>query len=191
MAGFFKRLISKFQKKHPDLQETITTQNQQQANKVLTDVASQDKFNESLKKSATVFSSHIQELSAKFKKVDQAFIDQLEETLISFDMGPVVASDLTEKIVSEIKYHNVTDPALIKQIIVDQIFIYYIQDSRINTGLNLVKGKVNVVLMMGANGVGKTTTIAKLANMLQKLGYKVLLVAGDTFRAGAIEQLNI
>lgn len=191
MAGFFKRLISKFQKKHPDLHQTITDQNRQQVNKVLTDPASQEKFNASLKKSATVFSSHIQALSAQFKQVDQAFVEQLEETLIGFDMGPVVTQDLVEKIVAEIKYHNVIAPHLIKQIIVDQIFIYYIQDSCINTGLNLVKGRVNVVVMMGANGVGKTTTIAKLAHLLTQLGYRVLLVAGDSFRAGAIEQLSV
>ncbi|MDQ0514063.1 fused signal recognition particle receptor [Mycoplasmoides fastidiosum] len=190
MAGFFKRIINKLTKK-PNLEKELIQQNQAKADKVLVNVASQEKFNESLKKSATAFSQLVDQVAKDFKQVDDNFVQDLEDVLISFDIGPVTATKITEAIVDEIKYHNVKDVKLIKEIIVDKIFVSYIQDSILDTGLNIRPNQTNVILVMGANGVGKTTTIAKLANMLVKQNKKVLLVAGDTFRAGAIEQLMI
>ncbi|WP_391592004.1 Signal recognition particle receptor FtsY [[Mycoplasma] cavipharyngis] len=190
MANFFKRLIDKMKKK-PDLEKQLIKQNEAKAQKILVNVASQKKFNESLKKSATSFSNLINDITKEFKTVDQNFIQNLEDTLISFDIGPITATKITEAIVDEIKYHNVKDLELIKEIIVDKIFVSYIQDNILDTGLDIQPDRLNVILVMGANGVGKTTTIAKLAYMLIKQNKKVLLAAGDTFRAGAIEQLMI
>lgn len=189
MAGFFKKLIQKFKDKQ-DLQKVIAKQNQNQADKVLANSKIQEEFNQSLKKSASVFANFVNQFSKEFKQVDQNFIDQLEEVLIGFDVGPALTTKIVEKIVYEIKYHNVKDPKLIKEIIVDQILINYIQDSIIDNELKLASDRTNVILIVGANGVGKTTTIAKLAYLIKNLGKSVLLVAGDTFRAGAIEQLT-
>ena len=88
-------------------------------------------------------------------------------------------------------YQKVNDPELIKSIIIDKIFIYYIQDTEINTEINLKQNQTNVVLVVGVNGVGKTTSIAKITKKFINENKKVLLVAGDTFRAGAVEQLKV
>ena len=88
-------------------------------------------------------------------------------------------------------YQKVNDPDLIKSIIIDKIFIYYIQDTEINTAINLKENQTNVVLVVGVNGVGKTTSIAKITKKFIDENKKVLLVAGDTFRAGAVEQLKV
>lgn len=190
MAGFFKRLMDKIKKK-PSLEKELIKQNIAKSKKILVNVASQEKFNQSLKKSATAFSTFIDDISKNYKQVDDQFVEELEDVLISFDMGPVAASKITNEIVDEIKYHNVKDPKLIKEIIVDKIFVSYINDSIVDTGLNIQPNRTNIILIMGANGVGKTTSIAKIASMLLKSKKKILLIAADTFRAGAIEQLNI
>ncbi|EGZ30839.1 signal recognition particle-docking protein FtsY [Malacoplasma iowae 695] len=98
---------------------------------------------------------------------------------------------IVDAIRDEINFQNVKDPKLIKEIIVDKIFTYYIQDTNVNTFLNVKNDRTNVILVTGVNGVGKTTSIAKIANKFKKEKKKILLVAGDTFRAGAVEQLNV
>lgn len=191
MAGFFQKLINKFKDQKPNFQKIITAQNAIQEAKANQGQPTTTQFNQSLKKSASVFATFMQEIAQEFKVVDQKFINQLEDVLISFDLGPSLSQKILTQIINEIKYHNVTHPHLIKEIVVDQIFIHYIQDAIIDTELKIVPGRTNIILVMGANGVGKTTTIAKLANLIKKMGQSVLLVAADTFRAAAVEQLKV
>lgn len=152
---------------------------------------SQKKFDDGLKKSSSILEEKINEIAKRYRRLDDDLVETIEETLLSFDIGTSATRKILEAIVDEIKYQKVEDPNLIKQIIIDKLFVYYIQDTSVDTSINLVPNKMNVILVTGVNGVGKTTSIAKIAHQLKTKGYKVCLVAGDTFRAGAVEQLGI
>lgn len=151
----------------------------------------QKTFDKGLKKSNGAFQEAINDLVKQKTKVDENLLESIEEMLIGFDVGTGATKKIMQAIEDEIKYQNVNDPKLVKQIIVDKIFVYYIQDSIIDNGLNIKQGETNVILVSGVNGVGKTTTIAKLAKLMLDKKMSVCLIAGDTFRAGAVEQLDI
>jgi fused signal recognition particle receptor len=123
--------------------------------------------------------------------VDENIGEQIEELLISYDVGTAACQKVLTAILDEIKLQKINSPEIIKQIIIDKLLVYYIQDSNVDTNLRITKGTSNVILVAGVNGVGKTTSIAKLTNYFVKQGLKVCLVAGDTFRAGAVAQLEI
>jgi fused signal recognition particle receptor len=150
----------------------------------------QNKFDSGLKKSSTVLNEAINKITAKYRRLDDELIESIEEALLLFDIGTNATQKILNAIIDEIKYQNVTDPELIKQIIVDKLFVYYIQDTDIDSDLKLIPQKTNVILVTGVNGVGKTTSIAKLAYRYKNAGYRVCLVAADTFRAGAVAQLE-
>jgi fused signal recognition particle receptor len=150
----------------------------------------QTKFDSGLKHASNALNSSINDIAKNFRKVDQNLIDEIEESLISFDIGSAATKKIITSIVDEIKLQNVTDGELVKQIILDKLFVYYIQDTDTNTQLNIRKGELNTILVSGVNGVGKTTSVAKLANFLKNEGHSVCLIAADTFRAGAIAQLE-
>jgi len=118
-------------------------------------------------------------------------LEAIEEALLLFDIGPRSTQKIMDAIIEEIKFQRVEDVNLIKEIIIDKLFVYYIQNTNIDFSINIKENTTNVILVTGANGVGKTTSIAKLAHYYKHKGYKVSLVAADTFRAGAIEQLKI
>lgn len=183
--GFLKNLINKIRQKKAEKTAKKIEQTTQVAN------LDQKTFDEGLKKSGGVLKTAIDDLVKKHAKVDQNLLDSIEEMLISFDVGTGATTKIMQAIEDEIKFQNVVDPKLVKQIIVDKIFVYYIQDSVVENGLNLKQGETNVILVSGVNGVGKTTSIAKIAHYLLDKGMKVCVVAGDTFRAGAVEQLDI
>jgi fused signal recognition particle receptor len=182
--GLFKKIKDLFKAK-PNVSSKIEDKLQE------SQLVEQNKFDAGLKKSSSNLNSHINEIAKKYRTLDQELIDEIEETLISYDIGTASTQKILNAIVEEIKLQNVSDPQLIKQIIIDKLIVYYIQDSNTSTGINVKKGDLNVVLVTGVNGVGKTTSIAKLANRFLKEGHKVCLIAGDTFRAGAVEQLNV
>lgn len=182
--GFFKKISEKFK-----IKKSIAKQIAE--NNEVNKVASQTKFDDGLKKSANSLQGKIDQLAKKYKRIDDQMIEAIEESLLSFDVGTVATRKIVDAIVNEIKYQNVDDPQLIKQIIIDKLFIYYIQDTITNTELNIKDNQTNVILVVGVNGVGKTTTTAKLANKFIRDGKTVSLVAGDTFRAGAVEQLKV
>ena len=108
-----------------------------------------------------------------------------------YDIGYSATLKIVDAVRDEISYRNINKKELIKDVLLDKMLTYYIQDSSLTTNINLEPNKTNVILIIGANGVGKTTSIAKIANYFVKQNKKILLVAGDTFRAGAIEQLKI
>lgn len=190
--GFLKKLIDKIKGKKT-LSEKIEEKNIENKSEIYVkqESVSQKKFDDGLKKSSSNLSQAIAEISKKYKEVDENLYESIEELLISYDVGVTATMKIVDAIRDEVNFQNVKDPKLIKEIIVDKIFTYYIQDTNVNTFLNVKNDRTNVILVTGVNGVGKTTSIAKIANKFKKDKKKILLVAGDTFRAGAVEQLNI
>lgn len=150
----------------------------------------QEKFDQGLRKSSKGLSVLIDNIVAQHNEINEDLFDTLEEQFISYDVGYLATNKIVTAIKEEIQFQNTNDVEIIKQIILDKLLVYYIQDSSINTDIELKNDRTNVVLVVGVNGVGKTTTIAKIANYFIKLDKKVLLIAGDTFRAGAVEQLD-
>lgn len=150
-----------------------------------------DKYVVGLDKSRRNFADRLKSLSARYKVVDEAYFDELEEILIEADVGVTLALDIIEATKNEARENNVTEPQEINELLVDKMFVSYV-----NQGDDIVNEiqfteKPIVLLVVGVNGVGKTTTIAKLAKRYIDQGKKVTLVAADTFRAGATEQLTI
>lgn len=179
--GLFKKLKDFFYKKK--VLDKIKSKHEE------TSFIKQDKFDEGLDKSSSLLNSYVSSI-AKKNTINQDLVDQIEEILISYDVGSAATAKILDAIVNDLKQNNITDGNLIKEVIIDKLLTYYIQDSNVNTELNIVKGKTNVILIAGVNGVGKTTSIAKITNYLLKQKYSVALIAGDTFRAGAVAQLE-
>lgn len=180
--GLWNRFKKLFKKE--DIAKEIAKRNTEKSN------IKQKKFDQGLKRSADSLSQAINNLAKQYHEVNNDLLEAIEETILMYDVGPEATNKIMSSIEEEIKFQRINDPKLIKEIIVDKLFIYYIQSTNIDTSINIKKGQLNVVLIAGANGVGKTTSIAKLANLYKKQGYKICLVAGDTFRAGAVEQLK-
>ena len=126
---------------------------------------------------------------AKSEKIDDDLFDALEDVFIQADIGIDTVIYFMEQLKNEVKNKNVKDPNDLSEIIVDKMFEIYLKDELVDTELQFDDDKLNVYLFVGVNGVGKTTTIGKLAKQYKDMGKKVMLVAGDTFRAGAINQL--
>jgi len=154
-------------------------------------VAQSEKYVVALEKSRKNFQDKFKALVARYRSVDESYFDELEEILIGADIGVHEAIDIVSATKAQAKLDNITDPQTINDIVVDKIYISYVNNDDIESEVNFAKEGPTVILMVGVNGVGKTTTIAKLANRYIKAGKKVLLAAGDTFRAGATEQLEI
>ena len=151
-----------------------------------------DKYKEGLSKTRQSFSSKLNDLVARYRKVDEEFFEDLEEILISADVGVNTVMTLVEDLEMEAKRQNIKDARELKDVISEKLVeIYAGDDFEVASPLNLQENDLSVILFVGVNGVGKTTSIGKLAYQLSQEGKKVLLVAGDTFRAGAIQQLSV
>lgn len=151
-----------------------------------------EKYEEGMKKTRNSFSSKINDLIAKYRSVDEDFFEELEEVLIAADVGVVTVMDLIDELKMEVKRQNIKDPEKVKDVISEKLVeIYYDDEAEEIAELNLEEGSLSVILVVGVNGVGKTTSIGKLAHQLKQDGKNVVLAAGDTFRAGAIEQLEV
>lgn len=150
-----------------------------------------EKYKEGMKKTRGAFSGKINELLARYRKVDEDFFEELEEVLISADVGVTTVMDLIDELEMEVKRQNIKDTNEMKEVISEKLVeIYYGDDGEEIEGLHLQENEMTVILVVGVNGVGKTTSIGKLAHQLKSQGKKIVLAAGDTFRAGAIEQLE-
>ncbi|WP_406614871.1 signal recognition particle-docking protein FtsY [Mycoplasmopsis hyopharyngis] len=149
-----------------------------------------EKYNAGLNKTS-VFGRKILELQNKHNKIDEEFFEELEEILIMSDISTKLVYAIITQIKNEVKINNITDPKLIGEIVADQMFLIYANQSVIDTTLNFKKDRLNVFIFVGVNGCGKTTSIAKIAHIYKKLGKKVLIAAADTFRAGAVSQIDI
>ncbi|MFD1348745.1 signal recognition particle-docking protein FtsY [Oceanobacillus caeni] len=151
-----------------------------------------EKYKEGMKKSRNTFSGKINDLIARYRKVDEDFFEELEEVLITADVGVMTVMDLIDELKMEVKRQNIKDTSEVKNVISEKLVeIYHGDDDEEIKTLNIQEEGLSVILVVGVNGVGKTTSIGKLANQLKQQGKKVVLAAGDTFRAGAIEQLEV
>lgn len=148
----------------------------------------QGKYDRSLKKTRTGFGARLNAFFANFRSVDEEFFEELEELLIMSDVGVQVASNLTEELRYEARLENAKKPDALKRVIIEKLVDLYEKDGQFNEAIRFQDG-LTVMLFVGVNGVGKTTSIGKLAHRYKQEGKKVMLVAADTFRAGAVAQL--
>ncbi len=162
------------------LKEKITNQT--------TDVT--DKFKEGLEKTRDSFVGRMNELVYKYRKVDEDFFEELEELLISSDVGVTTVMELIDRLKDEVRLRNIKDTKEIQPVISEKL-AELLEKEGDDTTLKLQESGMTVILVVGVNGVGKTTSIGKLAHHLKQEGKSVMMAAGDTFRAGAIEQLEV
>ena len=148
----------------------------------------QEKYDRSLKKTRTGFGARLNAFFANFRSVDEEFFEELEELLIMSDVGVQVASNLTEELRYEAKLENAKKPDSLRRVIIEKLVELYEKDGNYDEQIHFQDG-LTVMLFVGVNGVGKTTSIGKLAHRYKQAGKKVMLVAADTFRAGAVAQL--
>ncbi|HHY74596.1 MAG TPA: signal recognition particle-docking protein FtsY [Bacillus bacterium] len=168
--SFFKKLKEKISQKT----ETVT-----------------EKFKDGLAKTRNSFSEKVNDLVSRYRKVDEEFFEELEEILISADVGVTTVMELIDILKTEVKKRNIQDPKEVQAVISEKLVELFTSNDDKVEALNIQEEGLTVILFVGVNGVGKTTTIGKLAHKLKSEGKSVLLAAGDTFRAGAIEQLEV
>jgi len=171
--GLFSKLKEKFSKKE-----------------VFKDEKQKERYDKGLEKTRKDFSDKLNKLNKKYKKVNTEYFEELEEMLIMSDIGVNTVIKFMDRLVDRAKQEKIEDPEVLKEIIVDELFIIYVNNEVLVNKINYSENEPTVILFVGVNGVGKTTTIAKIAKKEKDNKKKVLLVAGDTFRAGAIEQLK-
>lgn len=156
-----------------------------------TNEAVTEKFRDGLTKTRDSFTSKVNDLVFRFRVVDEEFFEELEEVLLQADVGFETVMELIDLLKEEVQRKNIKDTTGMQSLISEKLVEIYNSGEEVSNELNIEEGRLNVILMVGVNGVGKTTTIGKMAARLQKEGKTVMLAAGDTFRAGAIEQLVV
>ena len=172
--GLFSFLKNKFSKKKPETEPSVST------------------YQKGLEKSRKNFASRLDELSKRYAKINPEYFEELEEILIESDVGVELSIRLCEELLDKASKEGVSDPKTINEMLVDEMFVgYATKGDSIENEIRFQKEGPTVLLVCGVNGVGKTTSIAKLAYRYLHQGKSVLLVAGDTFRAGAVEQLKV
>ena len=154
------------------------------------EIVETEKYVEGLSKSRDNFVNKLSVLGIKYTKVSDDFYDELEEILITADIGVNTVMDFVDRLKKRVKEEKIEDFEYLKEVIVDELFMIYVGDEVLASKLQLKPNETNVILFVGVNGVGKTTSIAKIAYNLKNEGKKVMLIAGDTFRAGAVSQLE-
>ena len=148
-----------------------------------------DRYDAGLEKTRKEFTSKLNLLTMKHNRINEEYYEELEDILIQADIGVNTVIRFIDQLKDRVKKENILSPKDLKEVIVDEMFIIYVQNQIIVNKINYSKEGPTVILFVGVNGVGKTTTIGKLAYQMKEKGKKVLLIAGDTFRAGAVEQL--
>jgi len=147
-------------------------------------------YEKGLSKTRQGFVSKLANLTNKYSKITDEYFEELEEILIMADIGVKTVMDFIDRLRNRVNREKITDPSDLKEIIVDELFIIYVNDDVLSSKILFNESDLSVILFIGVNGVGKTTTIGKIANKLKDEGKKVLLVGADTFRAGAVMQLK-
>ena len=196
--GLFSKIKEKFIKEKKIKNEDIVTTNDveqqksdsKEENKKEKVVENVKVYEKGLTKSRENFVSKLVGLTNKYKKITDEYFDELEEILINADIGVETVMNFIDRLKERVKHEKIEDTEYLKEIIVDELFIIYVNDEVITSKINFANEGPTVILFVGVNGVGKTTTIAKIADKLKNEGKKVMLVAGDTFRAGATKQLE-
>ena len=146
-------------------------------------------YDAGLEKTRKEFTSKLNLLTMKHNIINEEYYEELEDILISADIGVNTVMKFMDKLRARVKKENITSSSDLKEIIVDEMFIIYVQNEILVNKINFSENGPTVILFVGVNGVGKTTTIGKMAHKFKEQNKKVLLIAGDTFRAGAVEQL--
>ena len=187
--GFFSKIKNIFNKEVEEDKKEINVENNVNEEQK-EEVKEIEKYVEGLSKSRDNFVNKLSLLGIKYTKISNEFYDELEEILITADIGVNTVMNFVDRLKDRVKHENITDFEYLKEVIVDELFMIYVGNDLLSSKLNIKDGETNVVLFVGVNGVGKTTSIAKLANKYKNEGKKVMLVAGDTFRAGAVNQLK-
>ncbi len=197
--GLFSKIKEKFvkEKKKTENEDIVTTNDielqkidAKEENKKEKTVENVKVYEKGLTKSRENFVSKLVGLTNKYKKITDEYFDELEEILINADIGVETVMNFIDRLKERVKHEKIEDTEYLKEIIVDELFIIYVNDEVITSKINFANEGPTIILFVGVNGVGKTTTIAKIADKLKNEGKKVMLVAGDTFRAGATKQLE-
>ena len=178
------------EEENPELEEAVEENSSEvfEPETPQTEETVQEKYDRSLKKTRTGFGARLNAFFANFRSVDEEFFEELEELLIMSDVGVQVASNLTEELRYEAKLENTKKPDVLRRVIIEKLVELYEKDGNYDERIHFQDG-LTVMLFVGVNGVGKTTSIGKLAHRYKQAGKKVMLVAADTFRAGAVAQL--
>ena len=148
-------------------------------------------YEKGLSKTRKSFVNKLANLSKEYSEINENYFEELEELLINADIGVNTVMNFMDKLQERVSKEKITDPSMLTEIIVDELFIIYVDNDILTNRINYNENGPTVILYVGVNGVGKTTTIAKMASKFKKEGKKVLLVAADTFRAGAVDQLSV
>ena len=202
--GLFNKIKSMFSKSTDDEKQEIIEEEKEleveeedeSSNNIeVKDVKKEEKksvkvYEKGLTKARQGFVSKLVNLTSKYKNINEEYFEELEEILIMADIGVNTVMDFMDRIRDRVRKEGITDPEELKEIIVDELFIIYVNDEVLSSKINYREDGPTVILFVGVNGVGKTTTIGKLAKKQKEAGKKVLLVGADTFRAGAVAQLN-
>ena len=181
--GIFNKLKNMFQGN-----KDISSDIKKEENEVVEEVKVYEK---GLSKSRQGFVSKLANLTNKYRTINDDYFDELEEILIMADIGVNTVMDFVDRLKYRAAKEKISDPELLKEIIVDELFIIYVGDEVLSSKIKYQENGPTVLLFVGVNGVGKTTTIGKIAWKMKEEEKKVLLVAADTFRAGAVEQLHL
>ena len=202
--GLFSSIKNLFSKKkeieeieiEEEIQEEVAEEKKEKKEKKVTKEVKEEKeiiekYDKGLEKSRKEFVSNLSMLGIKYTKVSDEYFDELEQILIMADIGVNTVFDFIERLKKRVKSENIVDTKYLNEVIVDELFIIYVNGESLSDKINIQEDGPTIILMVGVNGVGKTTTIAKLAHKYHEQGKKVMMIAGDTFRAGAVEQLNI
>ena len=147
-------------------------------------------YDKGLEKTRNDFVNKISLLNGRHKRVSDEYFEELEEILIMADIGVNTVMDFIDRLKKRCKHENIIDSEDLKEVIIDEMFIIYVNNQIVTSKINYSESNPTVILFVGVNGVGKTTTIGKLAYKLSNEGKRVLMIAGDTFRAGAVEQIK-
>ncbi len=173
--GLFSFFKEKFNKKEEVSKEEIEVK---------------ETYEKGLEKTRKEFVSKLSLLGIKYTKISDEYFDDLENLLIMADIGVNTVFEFMDRIKDRVKKENITDTAYLNEVIVDELLIIYVNGESLTDKINIAEEGPTIILVVGVNGVGKTTTIAKLANKYKNQGKKVMMIAGDTFRAGAVSQLE-
>mgnify|MGYP006069484795 FL=1 len=170
------------------LKKLVTKKEKEIENKEIEE--SLETYDKGLKKTRDEFVSKLSLLGIKYTKVSEEYFEELENLLIMADIGVNTVFKFMEEIRERVKKENIVDTKYLQEVIVDELFIIYVNNESLSDKIAMADEGTTVILMVGVNGVGKTTTIAKLAYKYRQEGKKVMMIAADTFRAGAVAQLK-
>ncbi len=184
--GLFSSIKNLF-KKDKEKEENLTEEEKIEVEERKEEVKVYEK---GLSKSRESFVSRLANLTNKYHKITEDYFDELEEILIMADIGVNTVMNFMDRLRDRVRHEKIEDTEFLKEVIVDELFVIYVDNNIISSKINYNPDGMTVILFVGVNGTGKTTTIGKLANKLVLEGKKVMMIAADTFRAGAINQLE-